>query len=426
MNVNIQDLIKKEEQRQKDTLQMIPSENHVSKNIRLAVGSVLMNKYSEGYPKKRYYQGNEYIDEIESIAIEKAKKIFGVPHANVQPYSGSPANIAVYFALLDKGDTIMGMNLSAGGHLTHGHDVNFSGRFFKSIQYPVDKKTNRLDYDEIEKLARKHKPKIIISGSTAYPRKIDFKRIGEIADSVGAYHLADISHIAGLVVGKKHASPVSYAHIVTTTTHKTFRGPRGAIILVTKKGLKKDNELDKKIDKAIFPGLQGGPHNNTTAGIALALEEMENDSFKKYANQIVLNAKTLEKELKKYDFNLITGGTDNHLLLIDLTNKNIDGWCAAWALEYAGIIVNRNAIPYDTKSPFYPSGIRLGTPAVTTRGMKEKEMIKIASWINEVIEIAKKVPQEDRKEFKKLAENDTKIAMIRKEVKKMCDNFPLP
>jgi len=410
-------LIKAEETRQQTTLQMIPSENLASEAAREAEGSALTNKYSEGYPFKRYYQGNDIIDQIETIAIMRAKKLFGVPHANVQPYSGSQANMAVLFALLKHGDTILGMSLTSGGHLTHGHPkVTFSGKYFKSVQYFVGK-DGFIDYQEIERLALKHQPKIIISGSTAYPRVIDFKKFGYIADKVGAYHLADISHIAGLVVGSQHPSPVPYSHLITTTTQKTLRGPRGAIILVTKKGLKKDSELPDKIDKAVFPGIQGGPHNQTTAAIAVCLKEASLPSFKKYAKQVVINCKALAKELKKYGFSLVTKGTDNHLLLVDLTDRQIDGWAAAKALECAGIIVNKNTIPNEKGSSYYPSGIRMGTPFVTSQGFKEKDMEKIAKWVSQVVDIAKTYDYTDRKGFKDFIAQNKDLRNIKTEVK---------
>lgn len=378
-------LIKAEEKRQKETISLIPSENYASDAVKKALSSSLVNKYSEGYPGKRYYQGNKIVDEIENIAIDLAKKLFKVPHANVQPYSGSPANAAVYMGLLNPGDTIMGMSLSAGGHLTHGHPkITFSGKFFNSVQYGV-KKDGYIDYDALEKLARDVKPKIIVAGTTAYPRILDWEKFAKIADSVGAYLMADISHIAGLVVGGVHPSPVDYAHVVTTTTHKTLRGPRGAIIMVTQKGLDKDSEMSKKIDRAVFPGLQGGPHDNQTAAIAIALSEAEGPEFKKYAKQIIKNAKVLSEELIKYGFKLVTGGTDNHLMLIDLRNKNISGKDAAILLEEAGIIVNYNTIPFDPNPPMNPSGIRIGTPAATTRGLKEKDMKLIAKKINNIL-----------------------------------------
>jgi len=400
----ISSLIKKEEKRQWETLMLIPSENYTSPEVRKAVGSVLMHKYSEGYPGRRYYQGNKFIDEIENLAIERAKKLFKVPHANVQPYSGSPANAAVYFGLLNPGDTIMGMSLSAGGHLTHGHPkITFSGKYFKSIQYGVDK-DGFIDYVQVGQLAQKCKPKLIIAGTTAYPRVLNWEKFAQIADSVGAILMADISHIAGLVAGGVHPSPVDYAHVITTTTHKTLRGPRGAIIMVTQKGLEKDADMARKIDRAVFPGLQGGPHDNTTAGIAICLNEALQPSFKKYAKKVVANAKTLADELIKLGFKLATGGTDNHIILIDLRNKAISGKDAAVLLEKAGIVVNYNAVPNDPNPPFNPSGIRLGTPAITTLGMGEKEMEMIAKWINEVVHEpaqAEKVKREVRKLCKK-------------------------
>lgn len=430
----IYELIREEEKRQEDVLEMIPSENYASKAVFEALGSVLNNKYSEGYPKKRYYQGNTLIDSVEILAQERAKKLFGVPHANVQPYSGSPANTAVYFALLEPlRGKILGLSLAFGGHLTHGSPVSISGKYFKVVPYHLDK-NGLIDYDEVEKLALKERPNIIVCGATAYPRIIDFKRFGEIADKVEAYLLADISHIAGLIVGGVHPSPVSYVHIVMTTTHKTLRGPRGAMIMVTEKGLKKDPELADKIDKAVFPGLQGGPHDNQTAAIAVSLAEASLPSFKKYSEQAVKNARVLAEELMKSRFNLISSGTDNHLLLIDLANKKINGALAAYALEIAGIVVNKNAVPADSMPPFYPSGIRLGTPAITTRGMKEKEMVIIAGWINIVIdEISGEFLPADKikrtefwKEFKKRIINNKKLLEIGKEVKTLCAKFPLP
>jgi glycine hydroxymethyltransferase len=376
-------LIKEEEKRQQETLMMIPSENYTYPEVRLAAGSVLMHKYSEGYPGKRYYQGNKFIDEIENIAINSAKKLFKVPHANVQSYSGSPANSAVYFALLNPGDKIMGMSLSSGGHLTHGHPkITFSGKYFNSIQFNVDK-DGFIDYKEVAKIAKKEKPKLIMIGTTAYPRILNWKKFSEIAKSINAILVADISHIAGLVVAGVHPSPTEFVDVITTTTHKTLRGPRGAIIMVTKKGLKKDIDMAKKIDRAVFPGLQGGPHNNVTAGIAIALDKSSKKEFKNYGKLVVSNAKVLAQELINYGFNLVTGGTDNHLILIDLRNKNISGKVAADLLEKAGIIVNYNAIPNDPNPPTNPSGIRLGTPALTAIGMKETDMKLIAKKISE-------------------------------------------
>jgi len=436
----IYNLIKEEEKRQEEVLEMIPSENYTSKAVMEALGSVLTNKYSEGYPKKRYYQGNTIIDSVEILAEERAKKLFGVSYVNVQPYSGSPANTAVYLALLKPfKDKIMGLSLAFGGHLTHGSPVSISGKYYKVVPYHLDK-NGLIDYDEVEKLALKEKPKIIVCGATAYPRIIDFKRFGKISDRVGAYLLADISHIAGLIVAGAHPSPVPYAHIVMTTTHKTLRGPRGAIIMVTGEGLKKDSQLGEKIDKAVFPGLQGGPHDNQTAAIAVSLLEAGFPSFKKYSQQVVKNAKVLAEELRKFKFNLVSGGTDNHLLLIDLSNRKVNGALAAFALEVAGIVVNKNAVPNDPMPPFYPSGIRLGTPVLTTRGMKEKEMVKIAEWINQVIEeikggrlqngFGKLTTREKRsefwKEFKRKIVRNKKLLEINRQVKEFCSNFPVP
>src|SRR3990172_647066 len=384
-DTQITKLIKAEEKRQTEVLEMIPSENYTSQAVMETLGTVLTNKYSEGYPKKRYYQGNAIVDEVEILAQERAKKLFGVPHFNVQPYSGSPANTAIYFAFWEPlKDKIMGLSLASGGHLTHGAAVAISGKYFKAVPYELDK-DGTLDYGAIEKLAQKEKPKIIVCGFTAYPRIIDFARFSQIADSVGAYLLADISHIAGLVAAGVHPSPVPYAHVVMTTTHKTLRGPRGAMIMVTDRGLKKDPELAEKIDKAVFPGLQGGPHDNQTAAIAVTLKEASIPAFKKYAAQIVRNSKALASALSGFGFNLSGGGSDNHLILIDLRNKNVNGAVGAIALEVAGIVVNKNSVPFDTNPPFYPSGIRLSTPAITTRGMKEAEMKKIAGWINAAI-----------------------------------------
>ena len=406
----IPELIKDEEKRQQDSLMMIPSENYASKAVREAVGSVLMNKYSEGYAGKRYYQGNIIIDEIENFAIGKAKELFGVEHVNVQPYSGSPANAEVLFALLNYGDKIMGLKLSSGGHLTHGHpNITFSGKYFTSVQFGTDD-NGVIDYDDVEKLARTEKPKLLIVGTTAYPLILDWKRLGEIADSIGAWFVADISHIAGLILSDVYPSPVPFCHVVTTTTHKTLRGPRGAMIMVTKKGIEKDSEVAVKIDRAVFPGFQAGPHNNTTAGIAIALSEAERPSFKEYGKQILSNAKVLAAELKKSGLNIVTGGTECHLLVVDLTNQNLGGKEIAQALETAGIITNKNTVPGD-KSPFYPSGIRLGTPAITTRGMKEREMKMVAKWILEVI----KNPIDEKLQRR-----------IAQEVKLLCSKFKCP
>ncbi len=432
-DLQIYKLVLAEEKRQAEVLEMIPSENYTSKAVMEALGTVLTNKYSEGYPKKRYYQGNSVVDEVESLAQDRAQKLFKVPYVNVQPLSGSAANAAVYFATLNPGDKIMGLSLAFGGHLTHGAPLTFSSRFFKSVQYELGKDT-LLDYNAIEKLALKEKPQIIVCGFTAYSQIIDFKRFGQIADKVGAYLLADISHITGLVAAGVHPSPVPYVHIVTTTTHKTLRGPRGAMIMVTNKGLKKDSDLPKKIDSAIIPGLQGGPHDNQTAAIAVSLLEASKPSFVKYANQIVKNSKTLANELISKGYKLVGNGSENHLILVDLRNKGINGAVAALALETAGIVVNKNGVPFDTNPPFYPSGIRLGTPAITTRGMKEKEMIKVASFmdraLNEVSGIDLPKDKEERKEeWKKVKANivkNKKLLQIAKEVKNLTAKFPLP
>jgi len=412
---------------------MIPSENYPSKAVLEALGSILNVKYSEGYPKKRYYQGNKIADEVEILAQNRAKKLFGVPYVNVQALSGSPANLAVYVALLEplKGK-IMGLDLASGGHLTHGQKTSITGKFFKSVLYNLGK-DGRLDFDEIEKQAIQEKPDIIVCGYTAYPRIIDFKRFGEIADKTGAYLLADISHIAGLIVGGAHPSPIPYVHIVMTTTHKTLRGPRGALIMVTDKGLAKNPDLPRLIDSAIIPGLQGGPHDNQTAAIAVALKEASAPEFKKYAKQIVLNSKALAKFLIKNGFQLVSGGTDNHLILIDLRNKGVNGAIAAFALEVANIVVNKNAVPNDNMPPFYPSGIRLGTPAITTRGMNEKEMVKISEWFKMVIEQVQntKLPakKEDRSKYfsslKKELSEDRRLLKIASEVKQFASSFPL-
>ncbi len=431
---SIESLIKKEHLRQENTLMLIPSENYASENVRHAVGSVLMNKYSEGYPKARYYQGNNIIDDIEIKAKKLAMELFSVPHVNVQPYSGSPANSAIFFALLEPKDTVMGLKLSGGGHLTHGHpDITFSGRYYTSVQYDVDE-NGLIDLDVVRKLAKKHKPKILTVGTTAYPRIFDWKKWRSIADEVGAYLHADISHIAGLVAGGAHPSPSKYADVIMTTTHKTLRGPRGAMIMVTDVGLSKDPDMGKRIDRAVFPGLQGGPHNNTTAGIAVALEEALKSDFSTYAKNVVSNAHAMAEELKKNNIKLVTDGTDNHLIVVDLTPQKVVGNVVAEALEVAGIVVNRNSIPHDPNPPFYPSGIRIGTPGVTTRGMKEKEMIMIAQWISEVVEHVKhfKLPEDKskRKDFmlqvKREVQSDKKLLNIADKVKDLNSSFPAP
>lgn len=434
MDNQIADLIAKEARRQQDVLEMIPSENYVSKDVRGALGSVLTNKYSEGYPHKRYYQGNRFIDEIEDIAVSRAKALFGVPHANVQPYSGSPANTAVYFALLAPGDTIMGLKLSGGGHLTHGHpDITFSGKYFRSVQYDVDEQ-GCIDLDAVAETAKREKPQIIVVGTTAYPRVYDWQKWRAIADSVGAFMLADISHIAGLVVGGAHPSPVPYADVVMTTTHKSLRGPRGAMLMVTERGLQKDPDMADKIDKAVFPGLQGGPHDNVTAAIAVALAEAGQPGFAAYAKQIVTNASVLAETLLNEGIALTTGGTENHLMVIDLRPQRVVGNIVAEALEVAGIVVNKNSVPHDPNPPFYPSGVRIGTPAITTRGMKAAEMRVIGTWIADVIRVAAqyRLPEskEKRQEFliqarRELAANQT-LRAIAKDVKVLCVKFPVP
>jgi glycine hydroxymethyltransferase len=425
--------IKNELNRKRHGLEMIPSENFVSQAVLQALGSIMTDKYSEGYPHKRYYAGNEFIDVAEDTAIERAKKLFGVPHANVQPYSGSPANQAVYFATCKPGDVIMGQSLPDGGHLTHGWKVNFSGMQYKSVQYHV-RPDGYLDIDEIKNLAMEHKPKLIWCGATAYAREFPFEELGEIADEVGAYFAADIAHIAGLVIAGVHKSPVPFAHIITTTTHKTLRGPRGAMILVTQKGLDKDPELAEKIDKAVFPGLQGGPHDHQTAAIAVALSEAMRPEFKEYGRQIVENAKALANVLMSRGIKLVSGGTDNHLVLVDLTPFGKGkGLYVQDALDLAGITVNKNTIPSDPSSPFYPSGIRLGTPALTTRGMKEKEMVLIGNWIAEIIFEVHGYEMPDEKlarneaiqKFRSNIATNEKIKKIKQEVVELCKQFPL-
>ena len=387
----IEDLIKKEAKRQAQGLEMIPSENHTSTDVLAALGSRLTDKYSEGYPGMRYYGGCEVVDEVENLARDRAKQLFGCGHANVQPHSGCPANLAAYYALMDPGDTLMGLSLIHGGHMTHGLKLNFSSTFYNAVQYHVDK-DGYVDIDEMYKLAKEHKPKVIVTGGSAYPRVYEWAKYKEVADSVGAYMIADMSHVAGLVAGGVYPSPIGIADIVTTTTHKTLRGPRGAMILANGnpsnplKAVERSREnIPSLIDRAVIPGLQGGPHNHQTAGIAVALQEAMQPSFKEYARQTMTNAKVLADELMARGFKLVTGGTDSHLLLLDLTNKNISGKDAEKALGKAGITVNKNTVPYDPRSPFDPSGIRLGTPALTTRGMKENEMKQIAEWIDQAV-----------------------------------------
>lgn len=400
----IYELIRQEEARQSGAIRLIPSENYVSQAVMIACSSCFTNKYSEGYPGKRYYEGQQVTDLVENLATARAKKIFKADHANVQPYSGSVANIAAYNALIAPGDTIMGLSLSNGGHLTHGWNVSATSRFYNSIQYPVDPKTGKLDYNHIEDLAKKHKPRLIISGATAYPREIDFKAFGEIAKKVGAFHVSDIAHISGLVVAGIHISPVPYADIVSTTTHKTLRGPRGGMLLCKA-------EHSAKVDKSVFPGLQGGPHMHTMASLAVALAEADTNEFINYAKQIVKNAKRLAEKLMEYGFELVSGGTDNHLLLIDLRNKKIPGKKLAKALDRARVVTNYNTIPGDDSPAANPNGIRLGTPSVTTRGMKEEQMELIAGFINRVADNI---------------DNEAVIEETAKEVLLLCSHFRVP
>lgn len=413
----IEELIKAEIRRQSEGLEMIPSENHTSGDVLKALGSRLTDKYSEGYPGKRYYGGCEIVDAVENLARDRAKKLFGVSHANVQPYSGSPANLAVYFALADPGDTVMGMALYFGGHMTHGLKVNFSGKWFNSVQYNTGK-DGWLDYDAMAALVQEHKPKLIFVGATAYPRIFDWKKLRQIADLCDAYLIADISHIAGLVVAGEHPSPAGIADVITTTTHKTLRGPRGAMILCNgkpsnplKAAERSRENLPTLIDRAIIPGLQGGPHNHQTAAIAVALNEATQPAFKEYGKQIVKNAKRLAERLTEKGYELVTGGTDNHLLLVDLTNKGIIGADAEKALGAAGITVNKNTVPFDPRPPFSPSGIRMGTPALTTRGLKEAEMDQVAEWIDRALTADGQ---------------DEKLAKIKQEIEAFAKSFPLP
>jgi len=400
----IYELIRQEGARQSGSIRLIPSENYVSKAVMLASGSCLTNKYAEGYPGRRYYEGQQVTDLIEKMAQERAKKLFKADHANVQPYSGSVANLAAYAGLVNPGDTIMGMSLSHGGHLTHGWKVSLTSKFYNSVPYPVNTKTGKLDFDEIEELAKKHRPKIIISGATAYPREIDFEIFGQIAKKVDAYLVSDIAHIAGLVVAGIHKSPVPYADVVSTTTHKTLRGPRGGMLLCK-------DECAKKVDKAVFPGLQGGPHMHTMTAIAVAMAEADTPEFVAYAKQIVENAKALAEKLLECGFDLVTGGTDNHLILIDLRNKNIPGKKLAKALDRARIVTNYNTIPGDPAPPMNPNGLRIGTPAITTRGFKQEQAKRIAGFISKIAENI---------------DNESVIEQVGKEVLLLCSEFPVP
>jgi len=413
----IYEIILQEKKRQEEVLELIPSENIVSHAVLQAMGSVLTNKYSEGYPGKRYYGGNKIVDLAEGLAIERAKKLFGAEHVNVQPLSGSPANQAVFFALMNPGDKFLGLDLSCGGHLTHGSPVNFSGKIYKCAPYFVDRETELLDYDAIRTLAFKENPRMIISGLTAYPRNIDFRAFQDIAEDVGAYHMADISHIAGLIAGGALENPVPYTDVVTTTTHKTLRGPRGAIIMC-----KNDDRLKEKyhpdsakdlsglIDFAVFPGLQGGPHDHINAAKAVAFQEAMQPDFSNYAKQIIKNAKVLAEELMSYGFRLVSGGTDNHLMLIDMTNKGISGKEAETLLDEINITVNKNTVPFDPRKPFDPSGIRIGTPTLTTRGMEEGEMKSVAEWIDKAVKYKDNAPMKEK---------------IRNDVIELCREFPI-
>ena len=411
LDPEIAKLIRDENVREHESLRLIASENYASRAVMEASGSCLTNKYSEGYPHKRYYEGQQVIDQVEELAIARLKKLFAPPgtdgadlHVNVQPYSGSPANLAVYLAFCKAGDTIMGLGLPAGGHLTHGWNVSITGKYFKSVPYGVRREDKRIDLDEVRALAKEHKPKLIWCGTTAYPRTLDFAAFRAIADEVGAILAADIAHISGLVCTGAHPSPVGIADVVTSTTHKTFRGPRGGMIFCKK-------EHAQAIDRAVFPGLQGGPHNNTTAAIAVAALEALQPSFKKYAHDILYNAKTLAEQLTYHGFDLVTGGTDNHLLLVDLTNKGVSGKVAAQALDKAGIVLNYNSVPFDPRKPFDPSGLRIGTPAVTSRGLGRDAMVRLAAWIDRVV---------------KSPGDEAMLAAVAHEVKELCDNHPAP
>jgi glycine hydroxymethyltransferase len=401
----IAELIEGEARRQFEKVRLIPSENYTSLAVLEAAGSVLTNKYSEGYAGRRYYEGQQFVDPIERLATERAEAVFGVDHANVQPYSGSPANLAVYLAFLQPGETVMGMALPMGGHLTHGWPVSATGKWFRPVQYGVRADTGRVDLDEVRDLARRERPKVIFCGGTAIPRTIDFPAFAEIAAETGAVLVADIAHIAGLVAGGAHPSPVGHAAVITTTTHKTLRGPRGAMIMSTA-------EHAKALDKAVFPGLQGGPHNHTTAGIAVALHEAAQPEFGAYAHQVVANAKALAAALLERGYSLVSGGTDNHLILMDLTPQGIAGKPAAKALDRAGIEVNYNTVPFDPRKPFDPSGMRIGTPAITTRGLTEQHMPRIAAWMDEAITAAVK-------------DDEPSIERIAGEIRDLLSGFPM-
>jgi glycine hydroxymethyltransferase len=402
----IAELIEGEIRRQSETICLIPSENYVSRAVLAAMGSVFTNKYSEGYAGRRYYEGQQLVDRLEPLAIERAKRLFGVEHANVQPYSGSPANLAVYLALCEPGDTVMGMALPMGGHLTHGWNVSVSGRWLRSVQYGVRRDTGCADLDEVRELALRERPKLIFCGGTAIPRFIEFEAFAAVAREAGAVLVADIAHIAGLIAGGAHPSPVGHAEVISTTTHKTLRGPRGAILM-------SDAGRVEALDRAVFPGLQGGPHNHTTAAIAVALAEASTPAFADYARRTVANAKALAAALLERGFDLVSGGTDNHLLLIDLTGKGVAGKPAAQALDRARITTNYNTIPFDPRTPFDPSGLRIGTPAVTTRGMGDTEIEQIAAWIDQGVDAARR-------------DDDAAITRIGEEVRELALAFPIP
>lgn len=435
------ELIGAEEKRQQETLMLIPSENYASKEVRSAMGSVLSNKYAEGYPGKRYYQGNVVVDELERLCQDRAKKLFGVPYANVQPLSGAPANLAITKALKQSNNDVqLSQHLSSGGHLSMGQEVSVTSQVMTAAYYHLDA-NGEIDWEELERVALEKKPKIIWSGGTGYTRIFNWERYAKIAEKVGAYFVADVSHIGGLIAGGAHPSPVPYADVIMTTTHKTLRGPRGAIILVTKKGSDKDAELAAKIDKAVFPGVQGGPHMENIAALAVALVEASGAEFKEYAKQIVVNAGYMATLLNGYGFELVGGGTQNHMIWVDLRNKGVDGWAVAWAMEYAGMIANKQTVPLEPGSPYYPSGLRLGTPAVTTRGMKESEMKLIAGWIDRVVDSCqlavnseykdigskdKEKDQEARKKFRQDMKENKELKQVAQEVKELCRKFPVP
>lgn len=427
-------LIRGEYRRQDITLMMIASENHPSRAVEQAQSSRLGSKYAEGYPRLRYYQGQEFANAVESLAQQRARELFRVPHANVQPYSGSPANVETLLALAEPGDTIMGLSLNAGGHLTHGARVSATSRIFNSVNYDVTPE-GLIDYDKLADLAQQHRPKVIIAGTTAYARILRWGKFAEIADGVGAFLMADIAHVAGLVAGEAYPSPVPYADVVTTTTHKTLRGPRGAMIMVTEKGLGKDEELGAKVDKTVFPGMQGGPHLHTIAAIGIALKEASTGAFKVYANNVVVNANNLGAELQDEGFKLVTGGTDSHLLLIDVTSKRITGRIYAEALEEVGIVVNYNAIPFDTRPPLHPSGLRVGTAAITSREMDFRDMTQIAQWMGSVAEqvefaqITQEVTERDLRQRRTRLEVIASMPdarKIRREVEELARNHPIP